>query len=371
MSSSQPAATMAAANACRVLVCDDSAVFRGVLKRALESDPEIAVPAVACNGQDAIAAVEKQSFDVVVLDIEMPVMDGLTALPKILAARPGIKVVIASTLTRRNAAISLQALERGASDYLTKPSATGYLQGEGEDFSSELIAKVRALVGRKPAAAAPRGQAAPVGKSRVPIALRPPMARRADVLAIGSSTGGPQALLKLLVGLKSDLARVPVLITQHMPPTFTQILAEHIARATGIVAREGVEGEVVGPGRIYVAPGDHHMEVVRQGSGFAIKLHQGPRENYCRPAVDPMLRSVAQCWGNAALVVILTGMNQDGLHGGRKIVESGGAILAQDEASSVVWGMPGAVAMAGICSAVIPIDQMADHVRRNLTGGRA
>ncbi|MFN0042345.1 MAG: chemotaxis response regulator protein-glutamate methylesterase [Alphaproteobacteria bacterium] len=356
------------------MVCDDSAVFRTVLKRALEADPEILVTAVACNGQEAIAFAQRETFDVVVLDIEMPIMDGLTALPKILAAQPRTKIVIASTLTHRNASISLQALERGAADYVTKPTATSYMSGGGDDFRRELVAKVRALAGRgAPTVGAARAMPAvtgapPMAKGGRDFVLRKSTLRRVEALAIGSSTGGPQALQTLLVGLKNDLKRVPVLITQHMPPTFTKILAEHISRSTGLRASEGIDGESVCAGRIYVAPGDFHMEVVRRGTEVTLRLHQGERENFCRPAVDPMLRSMVTCWYGAVLTVILTGMGQDGMNGARNLVEAGGTVVAQDEDSSVVWGMPGAVAMAGLCSAVMPIDKLAEHVRGVLAG---
>jgi two-component system chemotaxis response regulator CheB len=363
------------------MVCDDSAVVRGALTRALESDPDIRVTATASNGERAIAALDDHEFDVIVLDIEMPVMDGLTAIPKILARRPDVKIIIASTLSRRNADISIQALQKGASDYIPKPSSSNHLSAEADSFKRELVAKVKALAARRrgrafvsthAAEATPnaKGSALAALRPKTPLVLRTPSRLQPHVLAIGSSTGGPQALLRVLVDLKRDVSAVPVLITQHMPPTFTAILSEHIHRATGLVCAEGVDGEPVTAGRIYVAPGDFHMEVVRDGSQKIIRLHQGPREKFCRPAVDPMLRSIVAAYGPSVLALILTGMGQDGYLGAKDLVESGGSLVAQDEQTSVVWGMPGAVATAGLCCAVLPIDTIGSHLARMLNGGK-
>lgn len=364
-----------------VMVCDDSAVIRGALTRALQSDPDIRVTATVPNGQQALATLERQDFDVIVLDIEMPVMDGLTALPKLLARRPDVKIIMASTLTRRNADISMQALQKGASDYIPKPSSSNHLSSEADSFKRELVAKVKALAAQRqgragmslaPAGSSPaaKGSALAALRPKGPLVFRAPSSLQPTVLAIGSSTGGPQALLQVLGDLKRDLARVPVMITQHMPPTFTSILSEHIQRATGLVCAEGIDGETVNPGRIYVAPGDFHMEVHRDGSQKVIRLHQGPRENFCRPAVDPMFRSIVAAYGPATLALILTGMGQDGYLGGKALIEAGGSLVAQDEQTSVVWGMPGAVATAGLCCAVLPLTSIGSHLARMLNGGK-
>jgi two-component system chemotaxis response regulator CheB len=364
----------------RIMVCDDSAVIRGLLIRSLENDPQIQVVASVSDGKMAVSALARHDVEVVVLDIEMPVMDGLTALPQIIASRPGIKVIIASTLTRRNADISLRALAAGAHDYVTKPGATALTTAD--EFKRELLAKVKALgqARRKqsgqpqpaePGAArsfsagtatATAFRAAATGPRRV--TLRPATHEVFDGLAIGSSTGGPQALFTLLGGIGTTINR-PIFITQHMPATFTTILAEHITRATGWTAAEGIDGELVRPGRVYVAPGDFHMLVeVQANHEKVIRLNKAPAENFCRPSVDPMLRSLAQVYGRRLLTVILTGMGQDGLRGGEAVIAAGGSVIAQDEATSVVWGMPGAVATAGLCSAVLPLAELGPHVSK-------
>jgi len=358
----------------RIMVVDDSAVVRGLLTRALEGDPRMKVIASVGDGQMAINALARHDVEVVVLDIEMPVMDGITALPKLIEARPGIKVIVASTLTRRNAEISLRCLSIGADDYIPKPSSARELNA-AENFAHDLLRKVAALGAaargdtvhmRRPEDKAPPSAPRPAAK-REPISLRTASVRRPKAIAIGSSTGGPQALFALTKAIAPGLD-VPVFITQHMPPTFTTILAEHIARASGMPAAEAVDGEPAKPGHIYVAPGDHHMTVRMTPAGAVLVLDQEPPENYCRPSVDPMLRSLSAAYGANLLCVILTGMGQDGRRGGETVIEAGGTIIAQDEASSVVWGMPGAVATAGLCTAVLPLDEMGAWVTRALTG---
>jgi two-component system chemotaxis response regulator CheB len=358
----------------RVLVVDDSAVIRGLITRLLESDPELAVVGSVGNGQMAIGTCQRQSVDVVVLDIEMPVMDGLTALPQILAAAPEVKVIMASTLTQRNAQISLKALQAGAADYVAKPSSTAEIHGT-HDFRRELVDKVKALggAGRKRRIArgeVPRGDlpfrppaVALKPQTKGDIKLRPGTQRPPEVIAIGSSTGGPQALIAVLTKFPTSI-RLPILITQHMPATFTSILAEHLARASGWPCAEGVDGEPVRANRIYVAPGDFHMKVAVENGAKLIRLSKEPPENFCRPAVDPMFRSVAQAYGAGVLAVVLTGMGSDGARGARVVAEAGGSIIAQDEGTSVVWGMPGATAAAGVCSAVLPLPEVAAHLRR-------
>ena len=363
----------------RVMVVDDSAVIRGLLTRTLEADPDITVVASVGNGQMAISAIGRQDTDVVILDIEMPVMDGLTALPNILAAAPDVKVIVASTLTQKNAQISLKALAAGATDYLAKPSSSEL--NAATTFKRELIDKVKALGDtrrkRRPAAAKPATAEElpfrPVASSRPAappaIVLRAASTVRPSVIAIGSSTGGPQALLAVLGNLPASLQQ-PILITQHMPPTFTTILAQHISRVANRPAAEGVDGEAVAPGKIYLAPGDFHMKVEVRGAARVIRLLKDPPENFCRPAVDPMLRSLSEAYGAGVLCAILTGMGADGSKGGETVVAAGGTVIAQDEATSVVWGMPGAAAAAGICSAILPVSHIAPHIARLAAGGR-
>lgn len=365
------------------MVVDDSAVVRGLETRILESDPAISVIASVGNGQAAVQALDRHDVEVIVLDIEMPVMDGITALPQLLKKAPNVKIVMSSTLTLRNAEISLKALEAGASEYVTKPSSSRELTG-GQDFKSELIAKVKALgaaarrasggVARVTAAPRPAASpAAPAAARTTPslhqasatIALRPAPGERPDVIAIGSSTGGPQALFALLGGLKK-LGGVtqPILITQHMPATFTTILAEHINRLAGMPAKEAENGERVEGGRVYIAPGDWHMLVETKGTDKILRLTQDAPENFCRPAVDPMFRSVSKVYGRRVLAVVLTGMGSDGSRGGKVVADAGGTVIAQDEATSVVWGMPGATAQAGVCSAVLPLPDIAPYIHK-------
>jgi two-component system, chemotaxis family, protein-glutamate methylesterase/glutaminase len=363
----------------RLMVVDDSAVIRGLLTRSLEADPEVSVLVSASNGEMALAALKRYDIEIVILDIEMPVMDGLTALPKLLAAKPGLKVIIASTLTRRGADISMKALAAGAADYLTKPAASA-LTG-AEEFKRELLAKVKALgQARRRAAgiaaphrASPRFAAEEVlaapgtepaaDPARRVVALRQAGRELPNAVAIGSSTGGPQALFRVLGALKGSVKQ-PIFITQHMPATFTTILAEHIARGSGYPTAEGVDGEPVKEGRIYVAPGDFHMTIESAGHEKIVRLSKAPAENFCRPSVDPMLRSLAAVYGGRVLTIMLTGMGHDGLNGGRAVVDAGGTLIAQDEATSVVWGMPGSVATAGLCSAVLPVDEIGPYITK-------
>lgn len=361
------------AAAVRVLVVDDSVVIRGTVARWLGEDPRLQVVGSAANGVIGLRMAEKLLPDVVILDIEMPEMDGLTALPLILAAAPGAQVLMSSTLTRKGAEVSFRAMSLGAADYLAKPSALREA-GQTEAFRAELCAKVRALGATAQrrrlsrSEASPRFAATPRPPAR-PLVLRPPSRVRPQILAVGASTGGPQALAQFFGALR-DRITLPILVTQHMPATFTAILAEHLTKASGIAAAEGQDGEPVRPHRLYVAPGGRHMLVEARGSERVIRLSDEPPENYCRPAVDPMFRTLAAAYGPAVLAVVLTGMGQDGTRGAGLIAEGGGTLLAQDEASSVVWGMPGALAQAGLASAVLPLGELAGAVERIISGGR-
>jgi len=362
-------------DAIRVMVVDDSAVIRGLITRILDADPKLRVVASVSDGQRAVDRVAKTEIDVIILDIEMPVMDGLTALPQILKADPKVKILMASTLTLRNADISMRALRLGATDYIPKPTASSHINGRDE-FGRSLIEKVRSLgqARRRERIGARRTPLALPGaspaKAATNVTLRPAGKVKPRIIAIGSSTGGPQALFKLLGGLTKQV-KLPIVITQHMPPKFTTILAQHIGQNTGWPTAEATDGVVVEPGCIYIAPGDFHMIAEGQGTKTVLRLATTPPENFCRPAVDPMLRSLCDIYGPAILTVILTGMGSDGLKGAQRVVEKGGTVIAQDEASSVVWGMPGAVATHGLCSAVLPIEQLAGHVAKLANGGVA
>jgi two-component system chemotaxis response regulator CheB len=342
----------------RVMVVDDSAIVRGLIVRMLKTDPRIEVTASCSNGQMAAGHAARHPLDVIILDIEMPVMDGLAALPKLLEAAPGVSIIMASTLTQRNAAISLRALSLGATDYVAKPTSDKL--GASDTFRRELIEKVVTL-GRARKAAQGNNATAPRLAPSPQVHLRSGTARRPRIIAIGSSTGGPQALLTMLTGLPPSV-QCPIVIAQHMPATFTTVMAQHIGRATGRPCSEAAHGTEIRPGSIGIAPGDFHLQVVREGERCIAKLSQTAPENFCRPSVDPLFRSVAQHYGAESCAVVLTGMGSDGCAGAKVMAAIGASILAQDEASSVVWGMPGAVAAAGICSAILPLTKIAGHL---------
>jgi two-component system chemotaxis response regulator CheB len=341
--------------AIRVLVVDDSAIVRGLISRQLESDPGLRVVGSAPHGEAALMELGRKGVDIVVLDIEMPVMDGLTALPLILAAHPKVKVVMASTLTRRNAEISLRALQLGASDYIPKPE--GGLAG-AEEFRRDLIAKIKALAAKS--AARPLEAAQPSARP-APAQVRTSRAAP-TVLAIGASTGGPPALLKVFEALKGAIEQ-PIFLTQHMPPTFTTLLAEQLGRTGARPCREGQDGERVEAGRCYIAPGGHHMVVERGPLGPVIRLNQEAPESFCRPAVDPMFRSLAAVYGPGVVGLILTGMGADGAQGCAALAAAGGRFAVQDESTSVVWGMPGAAAQTGKAERILPLAEIGPWLR--------
>jgi len=354
------------------MIVDDSAVIRGLTTRWLEADPAVKVVASVSGGELALNALPRNQPDVVVLDIEMPGMDGMTLLPKLLEVEPSLKIIMSSTLTQQNASISLKALASGAADYIAKPSSRAEMH-QTTDFRRALISKVKALGaarrGSKPSSPTPRAMAVAAAGNGT-ITLRRPGLVVPHALAIGSSTGGPKALFALFESLKNSI-RLPIFITQHMPPMFTTILADNIRRVSGAPCTEGVDGEEVEGGHIYVAPGDHHMTVVNDGGAKYIRLNQDPPEHYCRPSVNPMFRSLAAAFSGQTLGVVLTGMGSDGLAGGRILVQAGGTVIAQDEATSVVWGMPGAVAQDGVCSAVLPLEEIGPAISRIVSGGQA
>lgn len=347
----------------RVMLVDDSVVVRGLISRALSTLPHIQIVATASNGAKAIPIAQEHRPDIIILDIEMPEMDGITALPKLIEVSPKTKIIMASTLTLRNASISMQALALGAAECVAKPTARQ--PEELEIFYRELYSKILALAGvpespamparapaAKPVAATPA--AAPVAYQLAPSKPLAPV----RALAIASSTGGPQALQKLFDGIKGKLNHIPIFVTQHMPPMFTAILAEQLSKTGARSCAEGKSGEKVLPGHAYIAPGDYHMLAVKEDSGVVLRLTQDPPVNFCRPAADPMLQSLSAIYGSGLLTVVLTGMGHDGLEGARTVIANGGNVIAQDEATSVVWGMPGAVAVGGVCRAVLPLQDI-------------
>jgi two-component system chemotaxis response regulator CheB len=364
----------------RVAVVDDSAVVRGLVSRWVEEDPGLHVVGRYANGKLAVEQVAGSQPDVIILDIEMPVMDGMTALPELLKARPGVKIIMASTLTKRNADVSIRALSMGATDYIPKPEGNRGVTSS-KDFRLDLIKKIKAIASkpaRQPStlraqpAVAPQERAPAAGtKISAAYSLRKFSNVQPRILTIGCSTGGPQALMQVLGDIKNSISRVPLIITQHMPATFTAILAEHLERSSGCQAKEGESGEVPLPGKIYVAPGGQHMILERSGAGVRIKIYDGAEVNFCKPAVDPLFESVASTYGAAALALVLTGMGHDGETGSLAIADAGGSVIAQDEETSVVWGMPGAATMAGACAAVLPLKKIGPKVTSILQGGRA
>lgn len=370
----------------RIMVVDDSAVIRGLISRWIEAEPDMVVAASLRTGLDAVNQVERVEPDVAVLDIDMPDMDGISALPLLLAKKRNLVIIMASTLTRRNAEISFRALALGAADYVPKPESTRETDAAAT-FRHDLVQKIRHLGAklRRPAPSVASPPLAPVaGRVREPLprfALasepHPQLLRRPfsilppRVLLIGASTGGPQALMTLISEIGAVIDRFPVLITQHMPPTFTTILAEHLARVSNRTVHEGIDGEIVKAGHVYVAPGGRHMKVARQAANTVIALDDGPPINFCRPAIDPLFTSAVEVWQGSVLAVVLTGMGSDGTHGGKDIVAAGGSVIAQDEATSVIWGMPGSAANAGICAAVLPLGQIAPKLLRLYSGDRS
>lgn len=358
-------------NKISVLIVDDSAIIRSLIMRAISATHDIEVVATASNGEIGLEQLRLRKPDIVILDIEMPVMDGLTALPHMVKMSPESHVIIASTLSLRNAEISMRALALGASDYLAKPTAQE--MNAAEDFFRELLMKIRALgmtrVRRlEPAPATSIGTAAratPVAApaKHSPIINSPPKSKISCV-AIASSTGGPQALQLIFGMLKNRASRVPIFITQHMPPTFTTLLAQHIAKESGVECHEGIDGEVVRAGVIYLAPGGYHMQAERSGFSTIIRLNQDPPVNFCRPAADPMLISLAKIYSSELLCVVLTGMGSDGAQGAKIVNQAGGTVIAQDEASCVVYGMPRAVAEANIASAILPLKEVSGYIEK-------
>lgn len=350
----------------RVLVVDDSVVVRRLLSDVLAREPDLTVVGTAANGQLALAKIEELAPDVVTLDVEMPELDGVGALREIRRRWPRLPVIMFSTLTARGASATLDALAAGANDYLTKPVADAGLRGAADQVLAELPPRIRALCGRRtaPPAARPRAAAPQPG-------LAPPSGPPAlvEIVAIATSTGGPTALMELFRQLPAALP-VPIVVVQHMPPIFTRLLAERLTATGPIPVREGEARGVVAPGMAWLAPGDHHMEVIREPDAERIRLHQGPAEHSCRPAADVLFRSVAQVYKKGVLGVVLTGMGSDAVQGARRIRAAGGAVIAQDQATSVVWGMPGLVTEAGLANEVLPLDRIAQAIITRVSAGR-
>lgn len=357
-------------NEIKVMLVDDSAVIRGFLSRALTEDPKIDIVASVSNGKMAVDMIERTQPDVIILDIEMPVMDGIEAIPHLLERKPGTKILMCSTLSAKGASITMKALSIGATDCIVKPSNTTGITS-GPDFQKELLNLVHSLVNSRPTPKQDRQESqqdnAPIAKTAgsAPTIRNNPADYKGkpSIIAVGSSTGGPQALFKVLPHFKDF--DVPIIITQHMPKTFTTILAQHIQSNCNLPAKEAEEDMVLEPGTAYVAPGGFHMVLKKnEQSRVVTKITDTPPENFCKPSVDPMMRSAIDIYGNKVLGVMLTGMGSDGLKSFTELTERGGRIIAQDEKTSVVWGMPGAVAQKGICSAILPLEEIGPWVKR-------
>jgi two-component system, chemotaxis family, protein-glutamate methylesterase/glutaminase len=335
----------------RALVVDDSAVMRGILRMVFDQRPGIEVAAAASNGEEGLAELDRVYPDVVLLDIEMPGMNGLDALSAIRRRNRRVPVIMCSTLTSRGAQITLDALARGATDYVSKPTAQSGVRQAVETLANDLIPKILTLCAQPPAA---------IAGPLVSPALPPSAGASPRLVVMGVSTGGPAALEKLLPALPASFP-LPVLIVQHMPQLFTKLLADRLRTLCALNVREAAVGDHAEPGKAIIARGDWHMEITPD---FRLRLNQNPLENFCRPSVDVLFRSAAQTAAGRVLGVILTGMGSDGLAGSRAIRAAGGTVLVQDAESSVIWGMPGAVANAGLASRILPLDAIAGEILR-------
>jgi len=354
----------------RVLIVDDSVVIRKILTNVLSEDPELEIVGVAANGKIALQKIPQVNPDLITLDIEMPELNGLETLKEIRKDYPKLPVIMFSTLTERGAEATLDALTLGASDYVTKPANVGKVSESTERLRMELVPKIKALVPKFETALKLPKRATPDLRAKVgPFQPRPSGPQRVDIVAIGISTGGPNALAELLPALRGDFP-VPIVIVQHMPPVFTLNLAKRLDAKSANTVREGVEGGKLEPGRIWIAPGGFHMKLRRVGTEVELTINEDPPENSCRPAVDVLFRSVAEIYGAHSLAVVMTGMGYDGHLGGEEIYERGGTVLAQDEESSVVWGMPGIVVMSGLSDDVLSLDDLPAAIMRRVMQGR-
>jgi len=349
-------------NPIRVLIVDDSAAVRRALRSLISEDPELEVSGVAANGRIALAMLEQSVPDLVTLDLEMPEMDGLVTLEHLRNSYPRLPVIIFSSTTERGAAAALEALSRGATDYVTKPSGL-FCPGEALHFIREqLIPKIKTLGKRRNHFCLP-------ACVREPNTLRVNHGSRVEVVAIGTSTGGPSALTEVLAALPPDLP-VPVLVVQHMPPRFTRFLAERLSTVCALPVREAQGGERLLPGTVWIAPGGFHLAVVRRARAAHLQRLGTPPENSCRPSVDVLFSSLAESFGSGVLAIVMTGMGQDGLRGARDISVAGGRVWAQDSATSIVWGMPGFVVESGLAERVLPLPLIGPEIVRTVGESR-
>ena len=348
----------------RVVIVDDSAVIRRILRETLASDASIVVAGIAGDGETALTRIEQTQPDIVTLDVELPGMSGLETLKEVRTRWPKLPVVMFSTLTEKGALITLDALSLGASDYVGKPSHTVNAEETKQRIRAELIPKLKELA-LGAAGKAFRSKASAVSVRHRLEEQRVEHSQPVEIVALGTSTGGPNALGEMLPRLSSTL-RVPIVVVQHMPALFTKYLADRLKKSCGLRVGEGVNGQDIQAGEVWIAPGDYHMTVERNGAQTRLQLNQGAQENSCRPAVDVLFRSVAKEFGARTLGVVLTGMGSDGVKGSGQIIAGGGKVIVQDEASSVVWGMPGQVAAAGYADGVYPLSEIAQEIERRV-----
>src|SRR3954467_1880008 len=349
------------------MVVDDSVVVRKIVTDVLSADPDIEVVGTAVNGRIAVGKLAQLEPDLITMDIEMPEMNGIEAVRAIRGGQGGhdrsrVPIIMFSTLTERGASATLDALSAGANEYVTKPANVGSVGQSMESVREQLIPKIKALTGRPVTLGPARAVAPPPPRQAAP---RTGPGKKPAVLVIGSSTGGPEALTKVLPLLPATLP-VPVLLVQHMPPVFTRQFAQRLDRLCALTVVEAGDGTPLLPGTVHIAPGDFHLTIGSSGAARRTALNQAPPENFCRPAVDVLFRSAVAAYGGAVLGVVLTGMGSDGRVGTGQIREAGGTVIAQDQATSVVWGMPGAVTQAGYADEVLPLDRVADASTRAL-----
>lgn len=354
----------------RVLIVDDAVVVRRIVTDVLSSDPEIEVIGTAANGKLGLQKIQHMNPDVVTLDIEMPEMNGLETLAAIRKLYPRLPVIMFSTLTQRGAMATLDALALGANDYVTKPANVGSVAAAQQSLRDQMIPKIKALFEKSIALPVPKPVAVPTASVVQKVPVTPSKASVVDIVAIGISTGGPNALCEIMPEIPADFP-VPIVIVQHMPPMFTKLLAERLDSRCQIRVHEGTAGDVIEPGHAYIAPGNYHMTVKRKLTEAVLEMNQGEPENSCRPAVDVLFRSVVSAYGAGTLGVIMTGMGQDGLRGCEQVRAAGGQVIAQDEETSIVWGMPGFVARGGLANAVLPLRQIATDILMRVHHGRA
>ena len=360
----------------RVLVVDDSTVIRRLLTDALSSDPAIEVAGIAANGKIALAKIPQLNPDIITLDMEMPEMDGITTLVEVRKLYPKLPVIMFSTLTSKGAEATIDALSKGANDYVCKPANVGSVNAAIANVKFELIPKVKTFCPWTSPPPAPI-QLLPIARTQ-PTGLSPSFLTtlnksrngKIDIVAIGVSTGGPNALQNIIPLLPEDLP-VPIVLVQHMPALFTKHLAQRLDGLSSLKVVEATAGETINPGGVWIAPGDFHMTLKRDGTAVKVELSKGTPENSCRPAVDVLFRSVAELYGPNVLSVVLTGMGQDGARGCDTIREAGGHTLIQDEATSIVWGMPGAVFKLGLANKILPLNKIADEIIREAQVGRS